>query len=119
MEKRPTQAAIGDPPRLLQAGHFDLNVGSRAHEAAGLRKARAAGSEQLVYLHQDIIVSNGDISRNRVVQGDGPSLFNVSEGWRRVGFVRLRATRFGEISFLSASHLAIARNAIQSERMCG
>src|SRR4029450_5692958 len=32
------------------------------------------------------------------------------------GIVRLRATRFGEISFLSASHLAIARRAIQSER---
>jgi hypothetical protein len=32
------------------------------------------------------------------------------------GIVRLRATRFGEISFLSASHLAIARSAIQSER---
>jgi hypothetical protein len=34
----------------------------------------------------------------------------------RVGFVRLRATRFGEISFLSASHRAVARNAIQSEQ---
>jgi preprotein translocase subunit SecD len=48
-------------------------------EAAGLREARVAGSEQLVYVHQDIIVRNGDISRNRVVQGDGPSLFNAVE----------------------------------------
>ena len=90
MEKRPTQAAIGDPPRPLQAAlRFECRL-AEAHAAAGLREARVAGSEQLVYLHQDIIVRNGDISRSRVVQGDGPSLFNVAVEFSQAGAEKMR-----------------------------
>lgn len=90
-EKPPfTQAVIGDPPRPLQTAiRFECRL-AEAHAAAGLREARVAGSEQLVYLHQDIIVSNGDISRTRVVQGDGPSRFNVAVEFSRAGAEKMR-----------------------------
>jgi hypothetical protein len=65
-----TEAAIGYSPRLLQAViRFEVRL-AETHAAAGLREARVARFDQLVYLHQDIIVSNGDIERNLVVQGD-------------------------------------------------
>jgi preprotein translocase subunit SecD len=90
-EKPPfTQAIIGDPPRPVQTAiRFECRL-AEAHEAAGLRKARVAGSEQRVYLHQDIIISNGHISRTRIVQGNGPSLFNVAVEFGRAGAEKMR-----------------------------
>jgi hypothetical protein len=89
-EKHPTQSVIGDPPRLMRTAiRFECRL-AEAHATAGLRTARVAGSEQLVYLHQDIIVSNGDISRTRVVLGNGPSLFNVAVEFSPAGAEKMR-----------------------------
>ena len=43
-----------------------------------------------MYLHQGIIVTNSDIPRNRVVQGDGPSHFGVAVEFNAAGAEKVR-----------------------------
>jgi hypothetical protein len=90
MDKRPTEAAIGFPLRApRETIRFEVRL-AEPHEAADLREARVVGSNQLVYLHQDIIVSDGDVSRSRVVQGDGPSHFGVAVEFSPAGAEKMR-----------------------------
>jgi len=68
------------------------------HASAGLREARIAGSDRVVYLHQEIIVTNEDITQSRVVQGNGPSRFGVSVESNASGAQKMR--QFGvEVEF--------------------
>jgi hypothetical protein len=46
--------------------------------APGLFAARVAGSEQIVFLHPETVVTNDDIVRSAVVAGDVSSRFNIS-----------------------------------------
>jgi preprotein translocase subunit SecD len=57
---------------------------------AGLREARISGSDRVVYLHQEIIVTNSDIAQSRVVQGDGPSRFGVETEFNAAGAQKMR-----------------------------
>ena len=57
---------------------------------AGLREARISGSDCVVYLHQEIIVTNGDIAQSRVVQGDGASRFGVGVEFTAAGAQKMR-----------------------------
>ncbi len=102
IDKRPTEAAIGFSPRLLQAViRFEVRL-AETHAAAGMREARVAGSDQLVYLHQDIIVASGDIERNLVVQGDGPSHFGVAVEFKAAGAEKMREATASHIDGLVA-----------------
>src|SRR5216684_7844486 len=62
----------------LQAAaiRFEMRL-AEDHPGAGLREARIAGSDRVVYLHQEIIVTNEEIAQSHVVQGNGPSQFGV------------------------------------------
>jgi preprotein translocase subunit SecD len=68
---------------------FEVRL-AESHTAAGLREARVVGSNRLVYLHQDAIVSDADVSRGRVVQGDGPSRFSVALEFTPAGAEKMR-----------------------------
>ena len=59
--------------------------------APGLHKAMVSGSDQLVYLHDEDIVTNGDIAAARVVQGNGPSQYSVSVEFNATGTQKMRA----------------------------
>jgi hypothetical protein len=78
------------------AVRFEVRLAD-THAAAGLREARVAGSDQFVYLHKEIIVANDDISRSRVVAGDGPSHFGVAVEFNAAGAEKMRQA--------TASHL--------------
>jgi preprotein translocase subunit SecD len=102
IDKRPTEAAIGFFPRLSQAViRFEVRL-AETHAAAGLREARVARSDQLVYLHKDIIVTNGDIDRSLVVQGDGPSHFGVAVEFKAAGAEKIREATVDHIDGLVA-----------------
>ena len=52
---------------------------------AGLDPARVAGSDRVVYLHPEIIVTNDDIADTEVVVGDSPSQFGVRVDFNAAG----------------------------------
>jgi preprotein translocase subunit SecD len=60
------------------------------HPAAGLREARIAGSDRVVYLHQEVVVTNEDIAQSSVVQGDRPSRFGVGVQFTTAGTQKMR-----------------------------
>ena len=63
----------------------------------GLREARIAGSNRMVYLHREIIVTNDDIAQSRVVQGGGPSRFGVGVEFNAAGAQKMRQATAGHI----------------------
>ena len=56
----------------------------------GLREARIGDSDRVIYLHEEIIVTNDDIAQSSVVQGDGPSRFNVEVQFNAAGARKMR-----------------------------
>ena len=60
------------------------------HAAAGLREARVGRSDRVVYLHPEIIATNEDVANSRVVQGDGPSHFDVHVQFNGAGAEKMR-----------------------------
>ena len=83
---------------LQAAVRFEVRL-AEARPAAGLREARIAGSSQVVYLHQEIIVTNDDIAQSRVIQGEGSSHFGVGVEFNAAGAEKMRtvtASHIGE-----------------------
>jgi hypothetical protein len=74
---------------LQAAVRFEVRL-AEDHQAAGLREARVSGSDRVVYLHQEIIVTNSDVAQSRVVQGDDPSRFGVGVELTAAGGQKMR-----------------------------
>lgn len=64
--------------------------------AAGLSEARVGGSDRVVYLHPDPVVTNADIAQSRVA-GDEPSGFGVSVEFNAAGAEKMRLATAGHI----------------------
>jgi hypothetical protein len=75
----------------LQAAaiRFEVRL-AEDHPTAGLREARIAGSDRVVYLHQEVIVTNSDIAQSSVVPGDGPSRFGIGVQFNAAGAEKMR-----------------------------
>jgi hypothetical protein len=58
--------------------------------ASGLREAKVSGSSRSVYLHDAVVVDNGDIAEARVVQGSGPSKYVVDVKFNASGAEKMR-----------------------------
>jgi preprotein translocase subunit SecD len=86
----------GDTTLQAAAIRFEVRL-AEAQRAAGLSEARIAGSNQVVYLHREIIVTNGDISQSRVVPGDGPSRFGVGVEFNAEGAEKMRQSTMGHV----------------------
>ena len=80
-------------PRMGFETHADVRFEVRLAETTpgpGLREARIAGTERVVYLHDEIVVSNGDIDRAEMLPGRDGLQFVVGvhftpEGARKMG----------------------------------
>jgi hypothetical protein len=59
--------------------------------AAGLREAKAPGTDGSVYLHSEDIVTNSDISRAYIIQPDHSSRYNVGVEFTSSGAEKIRA----------------------------
>ena len=75
----------------LQAAavRFEVRL-AEDHQAADLQEARVSGSDHVVYLHQEVIVTNGDIGQSRVVNGNDSSHFGVGVEFNEAGAQKMR-----------------------------
>jgi hypothetical protein len=68
----------------------------------GLREAQVMGTNRSVYLHEDIVVSNGDIARAQILQGNPPSQYSVGVEFTDEGARKMRAATEKNIGKLVA-----------------
>ena len=94
--------AIGS--RVLPGGDGTVHAAVRfevrlaeAQPTLGLRPARLAGTDRVVYLHEEIIVTNEDILQSRVIQGSEPSRFGVAVEFNARGAERMQRATAGHI----------------------
>jgi preprotein translocase subunit SecD len=81
---------------LQAAVRFEVRL-AEDQPGPGLREARAAGSDRLVYLYPEIVVTNDDIAQCRVVPGNGPSRFDVSVEFNASGREKMRQATAGHV----------------------
>jgi hypothetical protein len=81
---------------LQAAVRFEARL-AETQPAAGLREARVPGSDRVIYLHPQVIVTNDDIAQSRVIQGDGPSHFGVGLEFNPAGAEKMRQATAGHI----------------------
>jgi len=65
--------------------------------ANGLREAKVSGSERLVYVHDEVIVTNSDIAAARVIQSVGPAQYGVSVEFTASGAEKMRTATANHI----------------------
>jgi preprotein translocase subunit SecD len=56
----------------------------------GLRAARVGSSNRTIYLHPEIVVTNSDIARSRVIPGEAPSQFWIDVQLNSAGAEKMR-----------------------------
>ena len=56
----------------------------------GLREAVVAGSERVIYLYEEAVVTNDDIEESRVVPGNSPSVYGVEVEFNEAGAESMR-----------------------------
>jgi hypothetical protein len=83
---------VGD---LRAAVRFEVRLADDK-PAPGLREVKVAGSERLVYLHDEVVVSNSDIAAARLVQGS-PTRYSVGIEFNASGAEKMRAATGGHI----------------------
>jgi preprotein translocase subunit SecD len=81
---------------LQAAVRFEVRLAEES-PAAGLQEARVSGSDRVIYLHQEAIVTNSDVVQSRVVQGDNASRFGVAVEFTAAGAQRMRQATAGHI----------------------
>ena len=81
---------------LQAAVRFEVRL-AEAQPTLGLRPVRIAGTNRVVYLHQEIVVANGDISQCRVIEGSAPSHFGVAVEFNAAGAEKMRTATAGHI----------------------
>jgi hypothetical protein len=83
---------VGD---LRAAVRFEVRL-AEDKPGPGLREVRVAGSDRSVYLHDEVVVSNGDIAAARLVQGS-PTQYSVGIEFNTSGTEKIRAATEGHI----------------------
>jgi hypothetical protein len=82
---------------LHAAVQFEVRL-AEDRPAPGLREAQIADSDRVVYLHQDVIVSNADISESRRVAGDAPTRFHVAVEFTAAGARKMQEATANHVS---------------------
>jgi hypothetical protein len=79
---------------VVAAVRFEVRL-AEENPASGLREAVISGAAgRRIYLHQETVVTNGDIVQAEVVQGDSASTFSVSVTFTADGAAKMsRATQ--------------------------
>lgn len=74
---------------LYAAVRFEVRL-AEDHAGAGLREAKVAGSDRVIYLHEEIVVTNSDVARSAVAPGSSPSRFNIGIRFNETGAEKMR-----------------------------
>ena len=78
---------------VVAAVRFEVRL-AEENPAADLREAIISGTSRKIYLHGEPVVTNSDIARAEMIQGDGASPFSVSVVFNSEGATKmLRATQ--------------------------
>lgn len=89
---------VGDLQRA--AVRFEVRLAEDS-PGSGLREAKV-GSDRSVYLHDEVIVTNGDIAVARVVPGPGPSEYSIGIEFKASGAAKMRAATGNHLGKLLA-----------------
>lgn len=81
---------------VYAAVRFEVRL-AEVEPAAGLREAKVSGTDRSVYLHAEVIVTNGDISRAYVIQVDHSTQYNVGVEFNPSGAEKIRAATAGHV----------------------
>jgi hypothetical protein len=73
---------------VYAAVRFEVRL-AEDHAAAGLREVRVS-ADRMVYLHEEIVVTNADIERSEAVPGSTPSRFNIHVQLNPRGAAKMR-----------------------------
>jgi hypothetical protein len=74
---------------VYAAVRFEVRL-AEDQAGAGLRGAKVAGSDRVIYLHEDVVVTNSDIARSAVAPGASPATFNVGIRFNEAGAEKMR-----------------------------
>jgi len=83
------------------AVRFEVRL-AEEEPAPGLREAKVSGSNRSVYLHDEVVVGNDDISAARLVQGSGRSQYSVSVEFNAAGAKKMQAATADRMGKLMA-----------------
>ena len=81
---------------LQAAVRFEVRLAERT-PAPGLREVKRSGSEPPVYVHEEVVVTNSDISSARVLPGAAPGQFAVGVEFNASGAAKMRQATAGHI----------------------
>ena len=74
---------------VYAAVRFEVRL-AEAQPGAGLRDAKVAGSDRVIYLHDEVVVTNSDIARSAVAPGNSSSTFNIGIRFNEAGAEKMR-----------------------------
>ena len=74
---------------VFAAVRFEVRL-AEEQPGADLRAAKVTGSDRVIYLHDEVVVTNGDIARSAVAPGGSPSTFNVGIRFNEAGAEKMR-----------------------------
>lgn len=86
----------GSDAALHAAVRFEIRL-AESEAAPGLRRTMVAGSGEMIYLHDAVLASNGDIADSRVMPVEDPDRAAVYITLTRTAAERMRAATSGHI----------------------
>lgn len=87
---------------LQAAVRFEVRL-AEDKPSPGLQQVQISGSEQPLYLRQEVIVTNSDIASARVLPGNAPGQYAIEVEFSASGAARMRQATAGHIG----KHVAI------------
>lgn len=110
---------------MYAAVRFEVRL-AETQPAAGLSAARVSGSDRVVYLHDEAVVTNADIERCSAISGSGASRYNIGVEFNAAGAEKMRLATIahegrpmallldGEVVMAPVIRSPIARSAVIS-----
>jgi hypothetical protein len=74
---------------VYAAVRFEVRL-AEEQPGADRRAAKVAGSDRVIYLLDEVVVTNGDIARSAVAPGSTPSTFNIGIRFNEAGAEKMR-----------------------------
>jgi len=74
---------------VYAAVRFEARL-AETQPGAGLTEARVTGSDRVIYLHDEVIVTNADIEHCTAVTGSGSSRYNIAVELNAAGAEKMR-----------------------------
>jgi len=78
------------------AVRFEVRL-AEDNSGPGLHEAKVVGSDRSIYLHEEVIVDNGDITTARIVEGSSRSQYAIEVKFSASGAEKMRAATASHI----------------------